>query len=113
MPRGRIPFARRRGPGVNVGPAFRNDTEFERGADRNVAAGPDRRLEIIDRCLGEMRLRSYGSDLRSARARANGLASVSFVEPGALTNDATVQSPGSRGVYHPKARHSALDEPDV
>src|SRR5947209_18983522 len=108
MTRGRIPFARRSGPRVNVGSAFGNYAEFERRTDRDIAAGANRGLEIIDGRLVEVRLGRDGGNLRPARARANSLASAPLVEPRAFADDASVQTPGGWRVHHAQARHTAL-----
>src|SRR5437764_5538890 len=113
MTRGRIPFARRRGPGVNVSPAFGNDAEFQRRTDREIAAGANCNLEIIDGRLVEVRLGRDGGNLRTARARANGLTSAPLIEPRAFSDDAAVQPPGGWRVHHAQARHPAPDKSDV
>src|SRR5438046_8989240 len=106
MTRGRIPFTRGRGPRVNIGSTFGNDAEFERRTDREIAAGANRGLEIIDGRLVEVRLGRDGGNLRPARARANSLASAPLVDPRALSDDPTVQPPGGWRVHHAEARHS-------
>src|SRR2546423_540279 len=107
MTRGCVPFTRRRGPGVNVGPAFGNDAEFERRTDREIAAGANCSLEIIDGRLVEVRLGRDGGNLRTARARANSLTSAPLVEPRAFSDDAAVQPLGGWREHHAEARHTA------
>src|SRR5204862_6219237 len=84
--RGGVPLTCGRSAGIDVGPALRDDTKFERRTHRYVAAGADRCLEIIERRLIEVRLGCDGGDLGSARPRTNRLASDPFVEPGALAH---------------------------
>ncbi len=74
--RGRVPLAGRRCPRINVRLAFRDDAEFERRTDRNVAARPDRRFEIVDGCLVEVRLGRDRGERLAALASPDRLAAL-------------------------------------
>ena len=114
MPRGRVPFAGRRGARINVGLAFRDDAEFQRRADRDVVAGADRGLEIIDGRLVEVRLGGDRGDLLAALAgRGSDRRPCPSSSHAPVADAAAVKPAGRRREHHAELGRAALDEADV
>ena len=96
----RVPFAGRRSAGIDVGSPLRDYAEFQRGTDRNVTAGADRLLQIVDRGLVEVRLGSDRGELLAAAAGPDRLAAFAVVDPCSGPDVSAVQLLGRRSEDH-------------